>query len=145
QALRLGQTGAHGRGRAKPCSGRAQQRVAAECKGDITSTIECRVTIGRMSSLHQFDLATYLSERFPSLTLGAGLFSRWPVGIRFEVGLATFAERASKLYEAVFAPEDICVIISQDWPENISPPARYFRLFSLPGAFDSKRPVGLQS
>jgi hypothetical protein len=101
-----------------------------------------------MSSLHQFDLAAYLSDRFPSLTLGGGLFYRWPVAIRFELGLATFGERAPKLYEAVFAPEDVCVIISQDWPEDISSPSalrRYFQVFSLPGAFDSKRPMELRS
>ena len=97
-----------------------------------------------MSSPHQLDLAAYLSEKFPALTLGAGLLYRWPVGIRFELGLETFRERAPKLYEAVFAAEDVCVIISQDWPENVSLPARYFRVFSLPGAFDSN-PVNLQS
>jgi Domain of unknown function (DUF3885) len=100
-----------------------------------------------MSLPHPFDLAAYLSEKFPSLTLGGGLFYRWPVGIRFELGLETFRERAPKLYEVVFAPEDTCIVISQDWPLTISPPARqrYFRVFSLPGAFDSKHPVGLQS
>jgi hypothetical protein len=69
------------------------------------------------------------------------------VGIRFELGLDTFRERAPKLYEAVFAPEDVCVIISQDWPENISPLARqrYFRVFALLEAFDSKHPVSVQS
>jgi hypothetical protein len=100
-----------------------------------------------MSSPDQLDLAAYLSKTFPSLTLGGGLFYRWPVGIRFELGRETFRERAPKLYEAVFAPEDVCVIISQDWPENTSSPARqrYFRVFSLPGAFDSEHPVSLQS
>jgi len=101
-----------------------------------------------MSLPDQLDLAAYLRKHFPSLTLGGGLFYRWPVGIRFELGLETFRERAPKLYEAAFAPEDVCVIISQDWPaENVSPPARrrYFRVFSLPGAFDSKHPVSLQS
>jgi hypothetical protein len=100
-----------------------------------------------MSSSRQFDLAAYLSERFPSLVLGGGLFYRWPLGLRFELGLEPFRERAPKLYEAVFAPEDLCVIISQDWPENISASARqrYFRVFSLPGAFDLEHPVGLQS
>jgi Domain of unknown function (DUF3885) len=118
-----------------------------ECNGGITPTIERRVTLGVMSSPDQLDLAGYLSKKFPSLALGGGLFYRWPVGIRFELGLETFRERAPKLYEAVFAPEDVCVIISQDWPENISPPARqrYFQVFSLPGAFDSNHPVGLQS
>jgi len=100
-----------------------------------------------MSSPDQFDLAVYLDQKFPSLTLGGGLFYRWPVGIRFELGLGIFRERALKLYEAVFGPEDVCVIISQDWPEDSSPPARqrYFRVFSLSGAFDSKPPIGLQT
>ncbi len=68
-------------------------------------------------------------------------------GIRFELGLEAFRERAPKLYEVVFAPEDACIVISQDWPENISLPARrrYFRVFSLPGAFESKHPLNLQS
>jgi hypothetical protein len=100
-----------------------------------------------MVAPHPFNLAAYLSVKFPSLTLGGGLFYRWPVGIRFELGLETFRERATKLYEVAFAPEDACIIVSQDWPENISPPARqrYFRVFSLPGAFDSKHPLDLQS
>ena len=100
-----------------------------------------------MSSPQQLYLAAYLSKKFPALTLGGGLLYRWPVGIRFELGLGTFRERAPKLYEAVFAPEDVCVIISQDWPENISPLAqqRYFRVFSLPGAFDSEHPVSVKS
>jgi uncharacterized protein DUF3885 len=67
------------------------------------------------------------------------------MGIRFELGLEAFRERAPKLYEVVFAPEDTCVIISQTWPENTSLPQRYFRVFSLPGAFDAKHPLELQS
>jgi Domain of unknown function (DUF3885) len=100
-----------------------------------------------MSPPRQLDLPAYLSNTFPSLTLGGGLFYRWPVGIRFELGIETFRERTLKLYEAVFAPEDVCVVISQDWPEDISPATqqRYFRVFSLPGAFDLKHPIGLQS
>jgi hypothetical protein len=98
-----------------------------------------------MLSPHPFDLVAYLSERFPSLTLGGGLFYRWPVGIRFELGLEVFRERAPKLYEAVFAPEDTCVIISQNWTEEISLAERYFRVFTLPGAFDSRHPLGFQS
>ena len=98
-----------------------------------------------MSSPRPFDLAAYLSEKFPSLTLGGGLFYRWPVGIRFELGLYAFHERAPKLYEIIFAPEDICVVVSQNWPEESSLHPRYVRVFSLPGAFDSQRPLGLQS
>jgi hypothetical protein len=98
-----------------------------------------------MSSAHPFDLAANLSEKFPSLTLGGGLFYRWPVGIRFELGPDAFRERAPKLYEVVFAPEDSCVIVSQDWPEHTALHQRNFRVFSLPGAFDSRYPLGLQS
>ena len=99
-----------------------------------------------MSSPHQLDLAAYLDKRFPALTLGGGLLYRWPVGIRFELGLDNFRERAPKLYEAVFAPEDVCVIISQDWGKDFYPAARqqYFPVFSLPDAFDSQHPFGLQ-
>jgi hypothetical protein len=56
-----------------------------------------------------FELAKYLGEKFPSLTLGGGLFYRWPIGLRFELGFEAFRERATMLYEFVFAPEDSCV------------------------------------
>ena|ERR1700683_77096 len=98
-----------------------------------------------MSSPRPFDLAAYLSEKFPSLTLGGGLFYRWPVGIRFQLGPDVFRERAPKLYEVVFAPEDSCVIVSQDWPDHTALHQRYSRVFFLPGAFDSRYPLGLQS
>ena len=94
-----------------------------------------------------FELAAYLGEEFPSLTLGGGLFYRWPIGLRFELGLEAFRERTTRLYEFVFAPEDNCVIVSQDRPLNISSAAeqRYFQVFSLPGTFDAGHPLGLQS
>jgi|ERR1700733_2574416 hypothetical protein len=94
-----------------------------------------------MPAIQTFDLATYLSERFPSLTLGGGLFYRWPIAVRFELGLEKFRERARDLYEAVFAPEDSCVIISQNRPEDIHLPERYFQVFNLPNTFDSKYPL----
>ena len=99
-----------------------------------------------MLSPHPFDLAAYLSEEFPSLVLGGGAFYRWPLGIRFELGLEAFRERVPKLYEFVFTPEDSCVVVSQDWPEDIAPSARkrYFRVFSLPETFDSENPLSLQ-
>jgi hypothetical protein len=97
------------------------------------------ITLGIVLSSHPFDLTTYLSENFPSLTLGGGLFYRWPVGIRFALGIEAFSERAPKLYEAVFTPEDACVIISQNWPEESSLHQQYFPVFSLPGVFDSEQ------
>jgi hypothetical protein len=100
-----------------------------------------------MSAPHPFELVAYLDEKFPSLTLDGGLFYRWPIGIRFELGLDVFRGRVPRLYEAVFPPDDTCVLIAQDWHQNLSPAARqrYYELFSLPGAFDSKHPIGLQS
>ncbi len=98
-----------------------------------------------MPSPRPFDLPAYLSEKFPSLALGGGLFYRWPTAIRFDLGLDASRERAPKLYEVVFSREDTCVVISQNWPENTALHQRYFRVFSLPGAFDSKHPLDLQS
>jgi hypothetical protein len=100
-----------------------------------------------MLSPQPFELAAYLGEKFPSLTIGAGLFYRWPTGIRFELGLEAFRQRGPKLYEAIFSSEDTCVIISQDWPSSVSPAARqrYFQVFSLPGVFDPKHQPRLQS
>lgn len=90
-----------------------------------------------------FALVAYLSDKFPLLTLGGGLFYRWPIGIRFELGLELCRERAPRLYEAVFSREDSCVIVAQDWPHDLPPAARqrYRRVFSLPGAFDSNHPL----
>jgi hypothetical protein len=100
-----------------------------------------------MQALPPFALVAYLSEKFPLLTLGGGLLYRWPIGIRFELGPEFFRERAPRLYEAVFSPEDTCVIVAQDWPHDLPPAARqrYYRAFSLPGAFDSDRLLRLQS
>lgn len=82
-----------------------------------------------------FDLSTYLGEKFPSLSLGAGLFQRWSPSVRIELGLEVFQERTSKLYESMFCDKDLCVLISQDYPEaTLSSVAarRYYSLFSLP-------------
>jgi Domain of unknown function (DUF3885) len=89
-------------------------------------------------SPNPFDLTKYLSGNFPSLTLDPGLFYRWPVGIRFALGVEAFRERAPKLYEAVFAPKDACVVISQNWREETSLSPQYFPVFALPGLFDSE-------
>jgi hypothetical protein len=60
-----------------------------------------------------FDLSAYFNKKFPSLSLGGGLLHRWPISVRFELGLENFRERAPKLYENVFATDDTCVVISQ--------------------------------
>jgi hypothetical protein len=84
------------------------------------------------------ELMEYLNERFPALTLDAGLFYRWPVGIRFDLGgrpdpssqvMSGVLDRATVLYEALFEADDKCVVIGQDWPGGDIPPPRYTNLF----------------
>lgn len=68
------------------------------------------------------DLPSYLRRTFTGLTLGDGLFYRWPIGIRFELGgrgpdpriMSMVKQRALKLYESVFSPDDDCVVVSYD-------------------------------
>jgi len=94
-----------------------------------------------------FDLGAYLSEKFPSLSLGGGLLHRWHLAVRFELGIERFRERAPKLYESIFSAQDTCIVVSQDWPGNqLTPTAasRHFQVFLLPGAFDSVRLPALQ-
>jgi hypothetical protein len=88
------------------------------------------------------ELMKYLNERFPALTLDAGLFYRWPVGIRFDLGgrpdpssqvMSGVLDRATVLYEALFEADDKCVVIAQDWPRGDIPPPRYTNLFDTPG------------
>jgi hypothetical protein len=84
-----------------------------------------------------FDLEPYLRRKFPSLALEGNLFHNWSFGLRFELGLETFQERAAKLYESAFSLKDSCVVISQDWHENMSGLAAFRNcpVFSLPQAF----------
>jgi len=86
-----------------------------------------------------FDLFAFLSENFPGIELGGGLFYRWPLGIRFKIGLKAVPERPVALFEAAFAREEICILIEQEWPavgaSNLGVSQKY-PLFSLPGAFD---------
>ena len=88
------------------------------------------------------DLLKYLNEHFPALTLDAGLFYRWPVGLRFDLGglpdpssqvMSEVLHRATVLYEALFEADDKCVVIAQDWPGGDIPPPRYTNLFDTPG------------
>jgi hypothetical protein len=84
-----------------------------------------------------FDLEAYLRREFPSLALEGNLFHNWSLGLRFELGLETFRERAATLYESAFSLTDSCVVISQDWHEKMPGVAgfRYYPVFSLPQAF----------
>jgi hypothetical protein len=87
------------------------------------------------------ELMKYLTERFPALTLDAGLFYRWPVGIRFDLGgrpypssqvMSGVLDRATVLYEALFEADDKCVVIAQDGSGGDIPPPRYTNLFDTP-------------
>jgi hypothetical protein len=79
-----------------------------------------------------FDLEAYLRRKFPSLVLEGNLFHNWSFGLRFELGLERFRERAAALYESAFSLTDSCVVISQDWHEKMP---RAYPVFSLPQAF----------
>jgi hypothetical protein len=88
------------------------------------------------------DVLKVLNERFPGLTLDAGLFYRWPVGIRFDLGgrpdpstqvMSEVLHRATALYEELFATPDKGIVIAQDWPGDDIPPPRYTNLFDIPG------------
>jgi hypothetical protein len=84
--------------------------------------------------MEDFDLTAYLSDHFPGLELGPGLFYRWPIGIRFEIGLTSVPERPAALYESAFSPTDTCVLVTKDCPMiGLSSPdrSRYFSLFPL--------------
>ena len=80
------------------------------------------------------ELPQFLSEHYPGLTLGAALFYRWPVGIRFDLhgqvgGVSEIMKRAVLLYEACFRKSDDCIVVSQDWHSDSKPVGR--RLQSL--------------
>lgn len=72
------------------------------------------------------DLMRYLGETFPGLSLNAPLFYRWPIGLRFDLGGRATAtaeadhvrERATALFNRVFSPSDMCIVVAQDWPEE---------------------------
>jgi hypothetical protein len=72
----------------------------------------------------------WIATRFPGLTLGAGLFYRWPVGIRFELNdrsrrepdFAGIANRATSIFREVFQAEDSMVAVSLKEPvQNLTP------------------------
>jgi hypothetical protein len=77
-------------------------------------------TVEEMST----DLIQYLGEHFPALELGGALFCSWPIGLRFDLGsratspdeIDFVVHRATALFEAVFGPEAVFLVVSQDWP-----------------------------
>lgn len=98
------------------------------------------------------DLIRYLGENFPGLTLDAPLFYRWPIGLRFDLGgractpeeIDEVLQRATELFEAVFTPEDSCIVVAQDWPGDDSGWSGVAHLSPLFG-FASSQSVGLAS
>jgi Domain of unknown function (DUF3885) len=93
--------------------------------------------------MQTLDLLNYLGHHYPGLSLGGGLFCRWPVGIRFALGgrgpdpetMAVVKMRAVTLYENAFSPQDDCVVISQDYRSDedsisLKMPQPLFRLAS---------------
>lgn len=90
-----------------------------------------------------FNLNEYLGKQFPGLELGGGLFYRWPIGIRFELGIAHIPQRPMTLYEACFQPLDSSVVISQDYNgSNLS--SRRRPLYSLEQSFNLRLPFDSQ-
>ena len=65
-------------------------------------------------------LSNYMSNAFPGLFLGPALFYRWPIGLRFELGVDgldlpyddVVMHRARALYETVFRPGDLGFVVS---------------------------------
>lgn len=91
-------------------------------------------------------LKRYLQNEFPGLELGAGLFYRWPIGIRFELGVQDerIPNRPAVLYEACFGTEDSCIVMSQDWDSdaNGTSSRRFERLFSSTADIGLQEPCG---
>lgn len=91
------------------------------------------------------DPILYLNQNFSGLELGGGLFYRWPIGLRFDLGgratspveLAGVRTRATKLFEATFEPGHLCTVLAQDWRGEVWPHER--RLFE----FDQEHSVGI--
>jgi hypothetical protein len=98
-----------------------------------------------------FDVIRYLGENFPELTLDAPLFYRWSIGLRFDLGgractpeqISEVLKRPTALFEAVFRPEDSCVIIAQEWPGDDNPPSEFAHLSPL-FKFARNQSVGLE-
>ncbi len=89
-----------------------------------------------------------MSTQFPGLLLSPPLFYRWPVGIRFELGVEeagtsyddVVLARACALYEATFQADDFAFIVSG---KSISPNGAGFDgpMAGMPFAF----PMSLNS
>lgn len=73
-----------------------------------------------------FDPIVFLNQNFYGLHLFGGLFYRWPVAIRFDLGgravtpeaMEVVQHRSVQLFESVFEQQDLCAIVAQDWPDE---------------------------
>lgn len=98
------------------------------------------------------DLPQYLDENFPRLFLHGPLFYRWRLGLRFDLGgratapeeIDVVVDRATSLYESLFATEDTAIVVAQDWPGDESPPTSFHHLLPL-FVFAERENVGLQT
>jgi Domain of unknown function (DUF3885) len=88
-------------------------------------------------------LFEYLDQTFHELELGGGLFYRWPISLRFEVGRGEVPARPAAIYEACFFESDLCTVIAQDWNRNSegAHEARLRPLFSHLEAFNLNTPI----
>jgi hypothetical protein len=91
-----------------------------------------------------FDLPQFMFCHFPCVDFGGDLFGRWPVGIRFEIGLENVS-RATALHEFIFNGSGDCILVSQEWQSDDRLPERFTSLFSTPGVFLNTLPPDLQS
>ena len=88
-----------------------------------------------------FDLPRFMFSRFAGVEFGGDLFSQWPVGLRFEVGLE-HVWRAAEIHEFIHRRSEDCILISQDWLSGDADiwEERCTPLFSTPGVLPSAPP-----
>jgi hypothetical protein len=96
-----------------------------------------------MGSDNFFNLPEFIAEYFPSFEFGGGVFHRWPIGLRFEIGMDQVA-RTKTLYDFTFSTAEECILVSQDWSSGNDLAERYTPLFATPGVFSSV-PSSLQT
>jgi hypothetical protein len=80
-------------------------------------------------------------SRFAGVEFGGDLFSQWPVGLRFEVGLEQ-VWRAAEIHEFIHGRSEDCILISQDWLTGDADICgeRCTPLFSTPGVLPIASP-----
>jgi hypothetical protein len=83
-----------------------------------------------------FNLPEFMLSSFNRVDFGGDLFSQWPVGIRFDIGLEQVS-RAVKIYDFIFGKAEEFILVSQDWPSDYPLAERYTPLFETPGISSS--------